>query len=1304
MSTVNQSEHLQLAFDLINKARVYANAGKYIDAQKTLDSAEKYAINNPDLMNNIREHKQAILETRYQFVKKIEEQLIEVFDQERFDSSKARNLLHILQQEDANNELAKALLSELPNKEEAERVRALVERFRIDIEKIWKIAKDYEKGGAGAYALEEYERALKEASIQAGNFQNSPLFMGILAEAQRKRNKAKEIWEGTPTIILSKQGKELIERYEKLKQEKVSEAEYFNEHGDWEGKYPIDQCIKLATEMASKFADRKADEYLENARRILEESPVAAELKVKEALNLAYLSSFQKAALEAELHEIIIPAVQRRENANLKIKEALSQTDAEVAWLLLVDAEEIDQFAPGLPDARNKFVPMLISQFEDLQSSAEREAELENFSIAEKSFQDLLEMAKRFSTYGEEFQNLFDIARKSYEDFVSFKNKIDALDKQLASIILILNTDPELANEQLSRIETQGLSELEKSKLDRCRVRVDFRLGVEQLYNNLEQKMLQSNEEVDLLPVEGMIEEAINSYPTEEKFKNLAERIGLRSKFLKGVRLKNDPKKRTEARDLFDDVFTKRGDDALNAQAFIDEITSSEEQEADIAIAIKQAKDAIESREPRIAYLYLEPFRYSVSRQSAQIKKLIGIALADWQHSLDRKLEEIVHQSEISLPEVEAIIAELTRSQSPRLDEWRERALAPAFANAARDWETVGKFDTALKLWENAFKLAPNNPIIVEGRKKSQKQRGLIKAQLAMDLSEKEQLLNDLNNIYPDDVQVKRSLAEFYYRQSRYGEARMIVRQADFLIKTQGESDNSDDNIAIQEIGNMLAEADIIDTKKLSIQAKTSGHVSVESFWDAKSIFDGLIYDFPHRADELNAWWADLVQHIEERINGIVSELSNQSDSIWRRIELLFKLLILKPDDSIRQELGTLMILAYKQFPELVSSVVDNPTGKNFGSRADALHNHIEKASTVYLDLKNISQFEKIAHEVGVNLPENKIDITKNQLELREVLDNLHAVLNKKSEIKSQIQAALATGEWEPVDDSIEEIKKLKLYEHRGIQDIKDEIKKAKDQRQDANLLVKKLEDDFTAENFADVLDGIEKLRNNDPAGTMMVLDSLKIRDPFTLVAIIGVHDLERVTEEKVSLLKKIKEWYQNQKPIVDIDRIHQTIQENKNLGNFDKAINICKWIIDASDKQEDVSLEFGEGVSSWANRLNILRKWMLEEKVVANSNITAKKLEEINSEISHIEATIGDLAQMQVHLEQDQARMKKIILDLKPLIERLRAKNLFDDFLYGKDLLEMKQKAIKLIKEGQGISPNYKMFTDLLGDSILRN
>lgn len=1294
-------DNVQIAYDFIEKAQRLTDDGKYVDAQKALEKAEQYAFNNSALINTIRDRSQAVRETRQQFIKKLETQLADIFNQERFDSTSARNLLHILYKEDPNNKLALSLKDELPTKEAAEQERLSIENFRKQLEKIWETALSFEEAGAGAKAVEEYESALNETLKMVGNSPNSALLEGLRRDAQKKRDKAKENWIGMPTLILDKKGKEFVARYNEKKDNGELYAEFFDENGDFVDKLPIDECIRLATDMASKFADSKAEEYLSQARLLIDESPRAAESKIKDALLLAYLSDFMVDSLNLEVQEKIQPAILRRDSATKKINDALKQTDVENAWFLLSEAEEIDAFAPGLEEARNKLIPILKENFFALLSSGKREAEFENFDYAERIFQDLIKNAQQYFNFGEEFDEFPELAQESYDEFIVFRNKIEALEKNLKGILELSETNPELAIEEITHLESQEANSNEISRIERCKNQVEFKLGAEQLFNSLEQKMLSLKDDVEIIPLEEMAKNAVNSYPTEEKFKFLVERINIRGVFLKGVRLRSDPTKRLEAKGLFEEVISRKGDDAFEAKSLIDEIVANEEQEADIEVAIRQAKTALANKDPRLAYMHLEPYRYFVTRQATKLRELISTSQTEWRNAIDQQLEDAIRDREISFPLVEHLIDELERCKSPRVDEWKTRALAPALASAAKDLQELGKFEGALEVWEEAFRLSPNNSMIVDGRRNAQKQRNLINAQLTSDILEKEQSLNDISNLYPDDISIKRILAEFYYSHEKYVEANMIVKQAAVLAKTKVASDYQDDIEAILNLESLLVEANTIEATKLTIYTMLAGNVSIESVWEAKKHYRMLLSEFPDHKEQLEAWWTEISNDNSQKLNEKLSNLLEQPGATWKRTELLIKMYILASENKIQQEINNLVSLTYQRhLPEQLSLVLENPTGKHFGTRMDALKKHIAKAHGLYSELKNISQFESISTQLNIEIPEEEIDIEEKQLLLENMLENLHVVMAKVTEIKSQIQVALATGEWDPIDDSLGNINELEFSNHRGVQNIKKEVESAKKMRQDADEIIQEIKSAFQLEDFQKVNSGLAKLKLSDPAGTMMLLESIEVADPFTGKSITGQSDISKAIKSKESILHRINSWLEKQSPVVEISDIEETIKNYSAEGDFERAIGLAKAVI----SEENLHVEYGFNKTqwSWGHARRVLKEKIVSDDEI-NSNKAERLLNEAKTKLQQLEENIQAFKLMATQLEKSETLFYEILNDLTPLIEKVNSSSLFDELFQNKELLKTRQQARELIAEGQKICPNYKLFEQILKNSSIK-
>ncbi len=80
------SDSLQIAYEFMEHAQQLADAGMYDEACEKLDTAKSYAYQNTPLLDNIRIRREAIVETRQEYIKKLEEEAANIFRAEQFDS------------------------------------------------------------------------------------------------------------------------------------------------------------------------------------------------------------------------------------------------------------------------------------------------------------------------------------------------------------------------------------------------------------------------------------------------------------------------------------------------------------------------------------------------------------------------------------------------------------------------------------------------------------------------------------------------------------------------------------------------------------------------------------------------------------------------------------------------------------------------------------------------------------------------------------------------------------------------------------------------------------------------------------------------------------------------------------------------------------------------------------------------------------------------------------------------------------------------------------------------------------------
>lgn len=1304
MSGTSRYNSSTIALEFIQSAEQLSKQGQYGDAYSALDKAEQYAYGNSSLLDRIEFQRNIVSTTRKKYVEKLEDEANNLFGGERFDAQAARRTLQKLLSEDPSNELGQVLWAELPNRETAERERISVGEFERQLEQIWKKAREFEDTFAGTQAVQEYEKALTEASKKAGDNPDSIPLQHLKREALERRNRAKDKWVGTPTLIADRKGKELVERYESLKADGETAAEFWDESGEFLGRLSIDQCISKAKAMAGVFADQKAQDYLGQAQELLTESPGAAYSKIKDAFALTYLAEFTRDILEEELRNEIEPAIEQRKKATDKLHTALTKTNPEEAWQLLIAVEQMDRYTPGLEDAHQRLLPVMLQLFETLLDDGKRLQDVYTFDAAKVKFQEAIDAAQRFLGYGKDFQDLYPRAKEAFDQCLQAENEALEFDQLLQDTLGQSETDPELANEQLEQLMHRQLSPHFKKKLEHVQVQVDFRLGIATLYNTLEQKMLVAEDEVDLVPIEEATNDAITKYPEEKRFQHLIKRIIVRRLFLKARRLKDDPLKRREARDILQEVISKNGDDIALAQVLIEEITASEERETDIELALERANEALSSGDARLAYLLVEDYRYDVSRQAARIKQIINVALIQWRDETEQQLNRLLMNMDFNLPKVEALIDALRHAQAPQpsIEEWERRVLAPAYANTAKDLEGLGKWEQAAELWQQAFRLAPTDAEITEGRQSFQKQRALLKARVIGDPGEKERTLNDLNNTYINDLTIKRYLAEFYYQEGRYPDARMAVSQALLLSQYAFAPQLTGDVAAIRDLDLLIKKAEEIESLKVKIRSMISGTVKIEDVWEAKNAYIDLLQQFPGNGAEITNWWKEISEEFVEKLESQGLSFTEESDKTWERTELFCEIMILKGSPDIEIKARQALRLTYDQLPEKIKKIVNNSEGMGFGFGpfSDALTNHIEEAKILYGRVASIYRFESIASELGIQATHQPLDLEEILYQLEVVLEMLRSAQQKQREIRGQIITAKVTGEWEPIRDNLRELENMQLNNHRGLQSLVMEVEKAAKERESLISARQKIQTAMAEEEFELIQEQLSLMVQLDDNDEAQFQASLEVYDTYAKLKLKGYKVIHDTVAKKQEVLNRLTSWLESAGKPAEWQTIDEKIKGYSNQGAFSDAIELCQAVADSENQHQKVLED-----ESWS--FGYLVKYLSSPPVnndEINSFRASALLFQAEEKVKTVTESVQQCNTLVQKLDGNKMRLSQIVSELSQLMEQLQEAQSFWKKFFGTDGLgQVRDRALTLLNEGKQLSCDYPGFQNIENNPVLK-
>lgn len=1281
MSAPSLYDSLQIAFNFMEQAEKLAESKEYEAALAALDKAKAYAFNNEALLEDIQQRFDALRNARRHYIKQLEEEAANLFNREPFDAPKAREVLQALLQQDGQSELAQSLWAELPARETAERERQLVVEFEQELQAIWQQAGQLEAAGNGSGALAEFERALIEATKKAADAPNVIPLQRLKLTAAEKRNHARDKWEGIPALIRARKGAELVEYFQALKRNGEVETEFFDENGRFAGRFAIDECIEQAQQLAGHFAQEQVQTYINEAHDLLAESPGAAYQKIQEAFEIANLSSAAKALLEQELREKIQPAIEKREKALAQLQTALSREVPLEAWQALAEIETLDRFTPGLDNARQSLAVTLENNLTRLLETGQQFQELEDFETAQARFQDAIKIGRIIAPYNKTLAQLHRKAEATLELCVQAQKEAAQYEQRLAEISELSQTAPEEARARLTQLAAEELSAQMTAKIERLKTQIELKLGVNQQFHTLEQKMLTAADPVELIPIEEGAKQAGQDHPTDERFARLVERIAARRAYLKGVTLCEDPEQYVEASKLLRQVVERQGDDAAAAQTLLEKISISEQQETDIAITIEEATQAIDKGDFRSAFLLLQAHRYAASRQAARIRELISTATIHWRANVEQQLAELVEKGDFILPQIEFLLHELERSQAPSVDEWRLKALAPAYATTAKDLQELNRWDEAELLWEEAFRLSPKDPAIVEGRRTAHKHRALLQAQSTIDPAERGKILEDLHRAYGDDPMIKRYLAAFYYSQNRYAEARMALTQMRFLLERLDPSVAGSELETIRHMEQRIQESENIDKQKTAIRSQISENAPLDQLREARLAYAKLLATLD-QADKLERWWQAVIEEPVKQLKSEVAKLSDKAGTVWERTKMLCKILILQGDAQTREQAQRLLKLAYDQLPPELELVVENPEGIGYGSADEALANHIARAKALHKHIKEMSQIQHIVTDLGVDAGQSALNDALYKLEL--ALEKLYYSQEKRREIVDYKNAGLTTGKWGSIEDTLQELKLKGWSEHRGLRDLSEEVAEAKQRRANLESLVEQINEAVAQEQFNTAQEHLAAMLARDPDDETQLQANLEVVDPYTNQKIVGRDEIEQLIAAKLVLADEVRQWQAQSQPVINWLIVRSRITKLTEQGEFKPAVELARAAL-GQNNQHPIFKDRAWSLEHYRQYLEtfpVTPEQLNSRFAQTTFDETMQKAQLLMSQINECETIIEDL-------HQKEKEFRQILSNLKPLLQRLNERKFLSSiFASSAEAREIKQQVLDLVKRGREICP----------------
>ena len=150
------------------------------------------------------------------------------------------------------------------------------------------------------------------------------------------------------------------------------------------------------------------------------------------------------------------------------------------------------------------------------------------------------------------------------------------------------------------------------------------------------------------------------------------------------------------------------------------------------------------------------------------------------------------------------------------------------------------------------------------------------------------------------------------------------------------------------------------------------------------------------------------------------------------------------------------------------------------------------------------------------------------------------------------------TNEWEPINDSLQELEAKGLTQHRGAKALPAEVKQAQETRNKLETTIGHIKKAMLQESFKIVQKGLKYIVSKDPVDETHLQASLEVLDPYTELNIKGVQELETLIKEKLTIIDQLKQWQAGYNSPVNWPRAYARVMEYSRRGDFDNAIQLA--------------------------------------------------------------------------------------------------------------------------------------------------
>lgn len=1018
-----------------------------------------------------------------------------------------------------------------------------VQQARVQCERLWG-----EGGVPNALEALNLVYALQENLKEPKH----PTVLKLREEAEEKYKMFLKEAGVLLTAAITGRFQELIEEYEKKRDEGIKYVPLFTPERDKDGKltikseeeaqsellesarleetWEVTKAIPELQSIARDYARQKAEEKKTEAEKYLVESPRRTKEILEEALGLYLLATEDREKIKQFLQNAVAPAVQRREEAE-KLRDGAEQLGPLEGWQQLQEAINHDPHVPGIAEVRARLRPRF-------QQNVKQELDRLRRNIKgvpraylgqekhQKRYENAIARAAELASASGQDDALASLTAQLETFITAAKNDIQEyayVSQEMASMRQYMEQrNYRLANEAFARIEQKlGKEALNTyQELRDIQAKLETRGNVDALIARIETD-LNAPEERLVKQIEAL-EDALSAHPDHLKIPPLLRRARSRINYERG-RVFYDQRQYKEARPLLRAV---EGEDRDEARKLLKELDAAEHEKDKLESTLRQARRNREMRMWRIAYNSLTPWKERRLPEELEddFKREFEDTREQWEEYARNELERLSRQEPLNERLIREQLEALAELGSTELDRWQKDGLARCYEQTAREKARRGRLQESIAAWQEAMRLDPGNETYEEELIKAEKSQ--VAQQIAAapaDLEQAERLYKHLRVRYPEDIDIGLKLANVYLKQEKYAETEYELNWVDTTIRQLGLHADPEMVQDKERLKRALEHEQDIHRRQRTIEPMLHPTREQDDYQTAKEKYEALKTQYPD-ASRLTPWWDSVVHQLALALEKQSADLLNANEPLWKAAAPVLKILVLQPQNGYARRLISQLAHQVLTLATRIDQMLADTIGRYDVEPERALAQQITETGDL---LEEVGAYIfALRHHTGQinDGQERQNELQQYRVRLNQRLRDLKSLQSLLQQGYNQLERGKTSGNWTAVDRIQAQIVQGEFGGHHTVSLFLNELNRAKQIRQQLQQKVTELKQALASEAFEQVLQSVADLQEVDPDDDYTVYGNTAFATNLRSRPI-AFSELTGVVSRHLSDLKKLNDW-----------------------------------------------------------------------------------------------------------------------------------------------------------------------------------